>query len=188
MASGSSGIGLKIVGLAVAATLYMTRQSIIVGLMGSSDPTGTITRSPVAVRISEWFGLKLSTNDVFVLAGGVAVWAFVIGIVSHEILGERGFNRVVNGNVAGVGLVAGGAFWLKAVGPPGADGLLPMAMFSILCSCGFLLAAAFLKGFLLDEAESFAVGVETRTAGVGRRKSRQTKRRDERLQRIVSGR
>ncbi|MBV1705186.1 MAG: hypothetical protein KGI57_12070 [Hyphomicrobiales bacterium] len=189
MSSQPSGLASKLLYVGVAGALYMTRNAIKVALFGSDngDPWGTNSTAPVVVTLSSLLGFHLKPIDVAVIAAGVAVWGFVMGVASRELLRDKGFNRVVNGWLASAGLVFGGAVWVRAIGAPGEDRLLAMAIFAVLCSCAFLFLAALAKAFLLDEAESFAVGVETKTGKMGR-KLAHSARRDARVERIVSRR
>jgi hypothetical protein len=123
---------------------------------------GWITQK-FAGLLQNFTGSELSPQDMRLLSLLVFVYSFVLGLVAHLVLGERGFGRALNGLIALLG-AAVALFCMGWLAPEDSkDSIGWMTAGAMFASFLFLGAAVALKAFVISEADDFAVGNSTRT-------------------------
>lgn len=175
--------------LAPIVVVFLGRQIYVASISdhGSSDASssdaaaahaqqpGWITQK-FAGLLQNFTGSELSPQDLRLLSLVVFVYSFVLGLVAHLVLGERGFGRALNGLIAllGAAVALFGVGWLAP--EESKDSISAMVAVTVFASFLFLGAAVALKAFALSEAEDFAVGDATRTGDAIRTLTKGTSR------------
>jgi hypothetical protein len=148
---------------------------------------GWITQK-FAGLLQNFTGSELSPQDMRVLSTLVFVYSFVLGLVAHTFLGERGFGRALNGLIALLG-AAIALFCMGWLAPEESkDSIGWMVAVTMFASFLFLGGAVALKAFAISEADDFAVGNSTRTGEAFRSLTKGTPRgcaTEDRIQRAL---
>jgi len=172
------------------AFVYFGRQIYIASISNGSSSDATAASGAVAVHQGQpgwitqkfasvaqnFMGSELSPQDMRLLSLLVFVYSFVLGLVAHLTVGERGFGRALNGLIALLGAFAA-LFCLSWFAPELSKNSIGwMAVATIFSSFLFLGGAVALKALVLSEAEEFAIGNSTRMGDALRTLTKRTSR------------
>jgi len=145
-----------IMGFLVLAALRFARGVAFQTVVGNSPSPS------VGSRLADSAGVGgLSRADLSVMTGGTLIYCFVVGLVAHLVLGDKGLGRSGNSSIAFLGVMATMFVYSHLWGIPVAEDMAGLIVACVFTSTLAIAAAAFVKFFILNEAMTFALGGKT---------------------------
>lgn len=150
--------------IATFGFFFMLRQIISASdVAGAGASGGSGVSGHIGALVAQLGGARLTPRETSMVGGLIAAYGFVVGLVSHLVMGANGFGRGRNGLIALFGVFAALYAYSRLVAQGSADDALWMVVASLTVSLGLLFAAAALKAWIQAEAGDFLRGGETQT-------------------------